>query len=387
MKKQPEPDWNPVSDDVRNNQCDAYDTMRQRCPVAYSHDLGWSVFRHADVMTVLEDHETFSNNVSRYRSVPNGMDPPEHTAYRDAIEAFFDADRLRLFEPVCRATAHALLADIQTTGPVDLVDSFATPFSLHSQCCFLGWPMETAASIRDWARRSKEATRIGDRTRLDAVASEFRIQVGAILDARRRADSGARDGIIGELLKTKVNGIQLSDDDIASILRNWTVGELGSLASSIGIVASRLATEPGLQAQLRAEPGLIPTAVEEILRVCGPLVSNRRRATRDVVLGGRHIAAGDRLTLMWVAANRDDTVFAHPGEVRLDRDARHNLLFGAGIHICPGAPLARLELRVAVEELLEHFSQIEPAEIAPRRAVYPANGWESLPLKLVQHAS
>ncbi len=118
------------------------------------------------------------------------------------------------------------------------------------------------------------------------------------------------------------------------------------------------------------------------MRTCGPLVTNRRRATRDVVLGGQHIAKGDRLTLMWVAANRDETVFEHPEEVRLSRDPQHNLLFGAGIHICPGAPLARLELRVAVEELLGHSTKLEFAEPAACRATYPANGWKSLPLKL-----
>ena len=160
------------------------------------------------------------------------------------------------------------------------------------------------------------------------------------------------------------------------------MGELGSLASGIGIVAKRLATDLSLQARLRAEPELILTAIEEILRICGPLVSNRRRATRDVVLGGQHIARGERLTLMWIAANRDEAVFEHPEEVRLSRDPQPNLLFGAGIHICPGAPLARLELRVAIEELLRYSKRIELAEPAPCRAIYPANGWESLPLKL-----
>lgn len=355
--------------------------MRRRCPVAYSHELGWSVFRHADVMTILEDHETFSNIASRHRSVPNGMDPPEHTAYRNAIEPYFHMDRLRLFEPDCRATAHALLTGMSASGVVDLIESFATPFSLHSQCAFLGWPIDGAASIRDWAQRSREASHNGDRVRLAAIASEFRAQVGTVLDARR-ANNEATYDVIGKMRCTTVNGVQLSDDDIASVLRNWTVGELGSLVSSIGIVAGRLATEPALQAYLRAKPELIPTIVEEILRTCGPLVSNRRRATRDVVLGGRYIAAGDLLTVMWVAANRDDAVFEAPDEVRVDRDLRHNLLFGAGIHLCPGAPLARLELRIAVEELLGHFGRIEPADTAPRRATYPANGWESLPLRL-----
>lgn len=382
MKKQPNADWDPGSDDVQRNQCDAYDRMRRNCPVAYSEKLGWSVFRHDDLISVLNDHETFSSIVSKHRSVPNGMDPPEHTIYRNAIEAIFSPDRLKLFEPVCRSAARGLLEDIPAAMAVDLIEKFAMPYSVHSQCAFVGWPSDAANAIRDWVRRSQEASRGGDRQQLTAIAAEFRTQVTTILDARRDAGNEAADDVIGYLLRTPVNSVPISDDDIASILRNWTVGELSSLASSIGIVAERLATEPELQARIRAEPALITTAIEEILRTCGPLVSNRRRATRDVVLGGRHISAGERVTLMWIAANRDETVFEDPGEVRLDRDLQHNLLFGAGIHVCPGAPLARLELRVAVEELLRRSNRIELCGSAPRRATYPANGWESLPLKL-----
>ncbi|HNP65760.1 MAG TPA: cytochrome P450, partial [Woeseiaceae bacterium] len=239
MKKRPKPNWDPASDDVQSNQCEAYDRMRRHCPVAYSNDLGWSVFRHADVMAILEDHVTFSNVASRHRSVPNGMDPPEHTIYRNAIEPFFSADRLSAFEPVCRAGAQHLLAGLPAAETVELMDQFATPFSLHSQCRFLGWPLAAAAPIRDWAQRSREASRSNDRTRLTAIASEFRKQVGTVLDARR-SDNKISDDVIGTLLRTTVNGMPLEDDDIASILRNWTVGELGSLASGIGIVAERL---------------------------------------------------------------------------------------------------------------------------------------------------
>src|SRR5690606_1907000 len=107
-----------------------------------------------------------------------------------------------------------------------------------------------------------------------------------------------------------------------------------------------LAADGNLQARLRVEPPLLPAAIDEILRISGPLVLNRRVATRDVEIGGRQIKAGERVSLLWIAANRDEQVFDEPGEVRLDRDPRPNLLYGAGIHVCPGAPLARLELRV-----------------------------------------
>ena len=186
------------------------------------------------------------------------------------------------------------------------------------------------------------------------------------------------------LMSARVGGRPLSDEELVSIFRNWTVGEVTSVAASLGILAQRLATDGALQARLRAEPDLLPRACDEILRVCGPLVANQRVATRDTELGGRQIRAGERVTLMWPAANRDDQVFPAPAEVRLERDASQSLLFGAGIHVCPGAPLARLELRVALEELLAHTAwfELDPAEGACRSAVYPANGFSELRLLL-----
>ena len=105
MSRKPQTDWDPRSQPVVDDQITAYDHMRVRCPVAYSDYLQWSVFRHADVMRVLNDHDTFSNAVSSHLSVPNGMDPPEHTKYRKIIEPYFGPQRMQVFEPVCREIA------------------------------------------------------------------------------------------------------------------------------------------------------------------------------------------------------------------------------------------------------------------------------------------
>ncbi|HPU56688.1 MAG TPA: cytochrome P450, partial [Verrucomicrobiota bacterium] len=125
----------------------------------------------------------------------------------------------------------------------------------------------------------------------------------------------------------------------------------------------------------------LPPAIEEILRIHGPLVSNRRVTKKPVEIGGQQIAAGERVTLNWISVNRDERVFEHPDEFRLDRDQSRNLLYGAGIHACPGAPLARLELRVFMEELLAHTRHIAIApDKQPQLAVYPASGYATLPL-------
>jgi cytochrome P450 len=183
-------------------------------------------------------------------------------------------------------------------------------------------------------------------------------------------------------MRTEVDGALLSDDDIVSIMRNWTAGH-GTVGAALGNVLHYLALNPEAQERLRREPGLLPAAIDEIMRVDDPLVMNRRTTTRDVEIGGRSIGEGERLTLIWIAANRDGRVFDDPDKVRFDRDQTANLVFGSGIHDCVGAPLARLELRVAIEALLAGTNRIELDDTTPpARAVVPSNGLQSLHVRL-----
>lgn len=377
-----QPDWEPPSNGDEGDPLAVYDDMRRRCPVAYSSSLGWSVFRHADVVRILNDHETFGNMVSERRSVPNGMDPPEHTAYRRVIEPFFQPAWMQRFEPVCRALAAEALARIAGAPSFDVMAEFAVPFAVRCQCAFLGWPDALVEPLRDWTRRHHDATAAEDRATLSAMALELHALVSELL-ATRRASSVDVDDVTSQLMRARVNESVLTDAELTSIFRNWTVGEVGSLAAGIGIVTHELAVNASQHETLRMRPELLPTAIDEVLRITGPLVLNRRVVTRDTDIGGRHIAAGQRLSLFWVAANRDPLAFDTPEEIRLDRDQNGNLLYGAGIHVCPGAPLARLELRVAMEALLGSCQRIELPEGQPaRRAQYPANGWTSLPVRL-----
>jgi len=167
------------------------------------------------------------------------------------------------------------------------------------------------------------------------------------------------------------------------VLRNWTVGEIGTISAALGILAHHLSEHPDLQQQLRTQPSLLPAAIEEILRIHGPLVANRRITTRAVEIGGRKIAAGERISLIWISADRDGRVFEDPETYRPHRDQTANLLYGAGIHVCPGAPLARMEMRVAVEELLARTAGIDfIREQPPTTAVYPGSGFATLFLRI-----
>ena len=371
-------DWNPTDPEARLDPRATYDAMRERCPVAHSELLGWSLFRHADVMRVLDDPATFSSVVSAHRAVPNGMDPPEHTEYRRVVEPYFEPGRVSAFEPRCRAIAAALVRSLADPDEVELVAGFADPFAVQAQCAFLGWPDEMREPLQRWTLRNYEARRGGDRAVAMRIAREFEALVLEMLRTRR-ADSGG-DDVTSRLLRERVWGRPLGDGEIVSILRNWTVGEIATISAAVGIVAEDLASHPERQQALRAEPRRLPAAIDEILRLHGPLVTNRRVATHAVSLGGRTIAAGERVTINWVAANRDPRAFDDAQAFRPDRDPSANLLYGAGIHVCPGAPLARMELRVALEELLAATRRIEPAGAATL-AVYPASGFVELPLR------
>ncbi|MCO5090707.1 cytochrome P450 [Bosea sp. (in: a-proteobacteria)] len=378
------PDWDPRSDEVLADQIAAYDGMRRRCPVAYSDYLGWSLLRHDDVVRVLEDHRRFSSVVSRHLSVPSGMDPPLHTAYRRLIERQFAPRRVDAFEAPCRAISVELVSRLRRGVAIDLVAELAQLFAVRVQCAFLGWPESLHEPLLHWVRRNHEATLARDTGAMAEIALAFDGYIGELLQARRDAGAAAPDDATTDLLRETVDGRPLGQEEIVSILRNWTVGELGTITACVGILAHYLGEHPALQQRLREDPDLLPAAIDEILRLHAPLIANRRIATMAVEIGGRRIEAGERISLIWASANRDEAVFGDPDAFRLDRDPEQNLLYGRGIHVCPGAGLARLELRVVMEELLKETREIALVPgWAPVRAIYPASGFSVLPMRVV----
>lgn len=383
MSDMVEQDWNPTSDTVLRDQRAAYDGMRERCPVAHSDFLGWSLFRHEDVVRVLNDPDTFSSVVSRHLSVPNGMDPPEHTAYRRIIEPYFRPDRMDAFSPQCRKIAVDLVQLLLGRDEVDVIDEFANWFAVRVQCSFLGWPTNMHEPLHLWMQKNCRATLAQDQASMAEIAHEFEGYVGELLQVRRAAGAQASDDITTSLLRDQTLGRPLRDEEIVGVLRNWTVGEVGTISAAVGILVHHVCEHADLQQSLRAQPSLLPDAIEEILRIHGPLVANRRVTTRPVEIGGRKIDAGERISLNWISANRDGRVFENPEAFQLDRNPAANLLYGAGIHVCPGAPLARMELLVAMEELLARTTWIDPIpDRPPIGAVYPASGFATLPLRL-----
>ena len=371
--------WNPQDPGVLHDQRGAYDEMRDRCPVAHSEAMGWSLFRHGDVTAVTGDPVAFSSSTRRL-AIPNGMDPPEHTDYRGSLEPSFASERLARFEPRSRQIARDLLTAMADRVQAEAIAEFVDPFAHQALCAFMGWPVEDWNRISGWTHGNLEAAFRSDREAGARLAGEFAAYVTEILRARRA--EGSPNDLMSDLVHVTVHDDVLSDEQIVGLLRTWTAGH-GTVAAALGIVIRCLAEDVELQARLRSEPELIEPAIWEILRTDGPLVSNTRTATRDVEIGGRAIHAGGRISLMWMSANRDPAAFTDPEQVILDRGTDDNLLFGAGIHRCLGESLAMLNVRVAVEELLQQIAGFEfVAPSTPPRHVYPSNGLREPPLRL-----
>lgn len=372
-------DWNPQEASIQKNQRQAYDKMREHCPVAYSKFMGWSLFRHEDIRAVLADPKTFSN-ASQFLAIPNGMDPPVHGRYHDAFAAFFDEEQMTRFEPSVRNISKRLLEPLISGEKIELIENFVTPFAFKTLCALLGWPDRQWQCLAGWVHGNQQVAFSKDAAAGKALADLFSKHVRANLDLHRSSPDIADDATAA-LLNMAIDGEKLTDEQIVSILRNWAAGH-GTVSAALGILILHLARDPELQNQLRNDPSLIPPAIEEILRVDGPLVANRRATTREVEIQGRTIPKGENLTLIWIAANRDPRIFDDPEVINLERRTDAGLVWGQGIHICLGAPLARIEMRVALEEVLARTKCIELVDPAPPRDSYPSNGLETLHLRL-----
>lgn len=369
-------DWDPRAEHVLNDPLHSYDLMRERCPVAYSTPLQWSLFRYKDILEVLQNHQQFSSAVSTHISVPNSMDPPTHTVYRNIIEPYFSSEALTKFEPKCWQLAQNLVKQIPVNEPFDAISQLARRFALEAQCDFIGWPRYKQIELWHWMEQNHAASLSGDSIKLEEVASSFSTMVTEIL-AQKRTENSL--DVIGSLTRANVQGRPLKDEEIVSILRNWTGGEVGTISAAVGIIIYFLAAHYEIQQELRQSPDKIPEAIEEILRIHGPLITNRRVATCPFSLNGQIIEAGERVTLFWVSANRDESIFEQPYEFKWGRNQEKNLMYGAGIHVCPGAPLARLELRIFIEVLLAQTHRLSLAQPElPSHAVYPAGGYTKI---------
>lgn len=375
------PAWEPLSDAALADQRGTYDRARRACPVARS-PRGVTLFRHADVVAAALDPATFSSAVSPRRQVPNSLDPPEHTAFRAIIDPFFTPERMRQLEPRVQRCAEDIVSRLPRNQVVDAVADIGYPLAVRAQSEWLGWH-GAEETLLAWMAENHAATRAADRSRTAAVAAAFDDIVSAQVRRRRALGSDAPQDPTTELLHVRVNGQLLSDSDIVSILRNWTAGDLGSIAAALGVVVHFLATHPDVQHALRADGSGLAPAIDEMLRIDDPFLVNRRIVATRTRVEGFELEPGTRVYLNWTSANRDEAVFGDPDDYRPVEHAAHNVVYGIGPHVCPGRPLATLDLVVATRTLLQATSAIELASgSTPERETYPVGGWRRLPIRL-----
>lgn len=354
-----QPDWDPTIDqDVAARYAQMHD-QRERCPMARAtrHGGQWDVLRYADVVEAAGDPDRFSNALqNRYAKPlpPLEYDPPEHRDYRRMLAVFFTPKRMAELEPIVRANARELLAPMLAAGRGDLAQAYSYPLPALGLCALLNIDGSEWGDIKEWSENTllKDSEDPAEQAIADAGHERIIEYAHTMIADRRAHPRDPEQDITATLLSANVNGEPMDDDTIARTLRILISAGHNSTTSAIGNMILYIAENPEAQALLRAEPARIPAASEELLRAETPVQEMPRFATRDTELGGCPIKAGDRLGMFWAAANRDPEAFPEPDRIILDRKPNRHVAFGHGIHTCLGAPMARMEVRVAMEELL-----------------------------------
>lgn len=370
-------DWSPRDREPRSYT----DLLRADHGIGLNDRGEYVLLRHADVVQVASDGVRFSSGVSRFLQVPNGLDGDHHLAVRAVLDKYLRVEAVAEFEPVFRAIARRLFAETPAGVPVDAVNQLGATFAVRAQSAWLGWPAALEAELLGWMDDNHEATRSGDLARTREVAERFDAIIHRLIDARESNPTG---DITSQLLSETVDGRPFAEEEVVSILRNWTGGDLGSIALCVGVIMHYLATNPQLQQRLRdgVPDAELDAAIDEILRIDDPFVSNRRRTTCPVSIAGVDVPEGATIKLHWTSANRDTVVFNDPDAFRPAENAAQSLVYGVGPHVCPGRPLATLELRVAVQEALAATTSITLADEGHERAVAPVGGFQNVLVQL-----
>jgi cholest-4-en-3-one 26-monooxygenase len=358
---------------------DAFAYLRREAPVFWNPEPAgpgfWALTRYADVVAVSRDAATFSSYVgtallddrdedslNAQRLMMLNQDPPDHTRLRSLVNRGFTPRMIAKLEERIRTLCNELVDDLASKGTTDFVHDVAAQLPLVVIADMLGAEATDRDRIFDWSNRM-----IGfddpefQTSYADGQAAAIEIFAYANELGRQRKEVPA-DDIVTKLLQPDVNGDVLSEMefDLFFVLLAVAGNETTRNAASGGMLA--FLEHPDQWRRLREDRSLLPSAVEEVLRWATPVMQFRRTPTRDVVIHDQKIAAGDKVILFYCSANRDETVFTDPQRFDVGRDPNPHIAFGGGgPHFCLGTHLARLELRVLFETLLDRVPDLELA--------------------------
>ncbi|GAB7028638.1 cytochrome P450 [Streptomyces sp. NPDC021749] len=367
--------------------CGEQPVLRVRLPFGGE---GWLVTRHADVRTVLADPR-FSRAAAVGDHVPRtvavglprtsmlSMDPPDHSRLRRRVANAFTIRRVNALRPRIQETVHGLLDTMMAAGaPADLTTALTWPLPITVICEMLGVPLADRDRFTEWV---DGLLMLSDPEQAARAREQLGEYLTGLIAVRRTAPT---DDLLGELVAGN-EADPLGDEELVSLGVSLLSAGQEATANQIGNFVYTLLTRPGLWQQLIADPALVPDAVEELSRFI-PISATAgftRIATEDVELSGQTIRAGDAVVAELGVANRDPEVFDRPGEIDFHRERIPHVTFGHGIHHCLGAQLARLELRIVLEALIERLPGMQlavPADQLTWRAERLIRGVAALPV-------
>ena len=364
-----------LSPELKANPYPAYAEMRRSAPVCQVDPGGmWAVTRYDDVMHVLKNPQLFSSRGFGVATNPPWLggnpfsdsmitlDPPQHGRLRMLVSRAFGAPAMARLESRVRAVAEQAVAELPMGQSVDLMPSYGLRIAASVIGDMMGLDPALYGRLKRWADlitggvttvRPEEE----DRKQLarDAVA-DLRRYFGELLD-RRRQELG--DGMVSDLLRARVDGVALTQDELISFLSLLLVGGIETVVHLMDSSILVLLERPELMARLRADRSLIPAFIEEVLRYEPPIHAAPRMTTEEVELGGVRLPKGAPLLAMLGSACHDETHFPEGDSFNMDRPGPQNLPFGYGAHFCLGAQLARMEGRLALEAFLNRVGRVE----------------------------
>ena len=385
------PDFDPLLPENFDSAHADYARLREQCPVAHADAWGgfWALMRYADVKQAASDPQTFitskQNVVPKVaftgRRPPLHLDPPEHTPYRRALNPLLSAERIAKLEPATRAFTVDLLEPLIERGHGDICRDFSSYLPIKVFGEWMQMPENRLDALHEAGRAFNIAVQSGVEDTMKTTSLELYAMAREIIAERKASPRDPATDPTSALLAARHNGEPLPDELIVGTVRQVLVVGIIAPMVMVGSIAVHLCRHPELQQQLREDPLLIPSAIEEFLRLYTPYRGFARTAVCPVTIEGRTIPAGEPVALVFASANRDEAVFPDGDQFRLNRpNISEHLAFGRGPHNCPGAALGRMELRVALEELLARTSAFELAgDIVATR--FPEIGAMSVPLR------
>jgi len=343
----------------------------------------WVLLKHADVVAAAVDHVRFSNAVSRYLQIPNGLDGDEHSHYRKIIDKYLTKEALLPYVSSFQHVAAQLISELKKGEVLDAVSDIGAIFAVRAQCVWLGWPREMESHLLQWMADNHAATRSKNHKQMAEVAYQFDELIRAIIQPIRMNKTMENNSVTTQLCNDNSLGRRLTEEELISILRNWTGGDLGSIALCVGVIVHQIALKPYLIEQLKmASDSEVEAFIDEALRIDDPFVSNRRVTVCPVHIAGITIPSGATVKLNWTSANRDESVF-EKNKFSPEKNRKNNLVYGIGKHVCPGRLLATWELRIMLQALLSSVQTIKLATNQKvEREVAPLGGYHRVPIVL-----